>query len=115
MLRKTSNLKRSVVTFGSRREPPEFFPECKYSGIWRTFTADEEVPGKDQLVILGLRFGGSVPLDPIVHCGRTLRLDGESYVLSAIMQRDVWLFWRENRRWTPACPFPGRCNLGRKT
>ena len=71
--------------------------------LGRTFTADEETPGKDREVVLsyGLwqrRYGG----DPAL-VGRTIRVDGKSHVVVGVMPPgfEFSFFSGQNQLWVP--------------
>ena len=77
--------------------------------LGRTFTPDEEQPGRDRAVVLshGLwtrRYGA----DPAL-VGRTIRVDGEARTVIGVMPPDFrFQFWSEPRElWVPAGWTPG--------
>jgi len=96
-----------------RRATASFFRTMQVTPEFgRTFTADEEVPGKDHVVILGYGlWERSFGSDRSV-LGRTLRLDGESYVIVGVMPQRLWLFWREIDAWTPLAVSSDAANPG---
>ncbi len=71
--------------------------------LGRTFLPEEELPGKDHVVVLsyGLwktRYGGDVSL-----VGNPIRVDGADFTVVGVMPRDfAWQFWSGPRKlWTP--------------
>jgi len=75
--------------------------------LGRTFSAGEDTPGHDRVVVLsyGLwrrRFGG----DPGV-VGKTITLNGEPYVAIGVMPANFYYPVRDNELWTPIVVPPG--------
>lgn len=71
--------------------------------LGRTFLPEEEIPGRDHVVVLsyGLwksRYNG----DPTL-VGKTIRMDGAEYTVIGVMAREFeWQFWsRPQRLWVP--------------
>jgi len=65
------------------------------------FSAGEEAPGHDRVVVLSFglwqsRFGGLAEV-----IGRSIRLDGDSYTIVAVMPREFAFPDREARAWIP--------------
>src|SRR5262249_38332609 len=75
--------------------------------LGRTFTADEDRPGHEQVVVLShrlwqRRFGGA----PMV--GRDIRMNGTPYVVIGIMPASFDLDSTSEELWTPIAFTPGR-------
>lgn len=69
--------------------------------IGRTFTPEEDRPGNNRVVVLGhrlwmRRFGGSAAL-----VGRSIRMNGVSYVVSGVMPASFDLTTDSEELWTP--------------
>jgi putative ABC transport system permease protein len=82
----------------------DFFPALKANAaLGRVFTAEEDQPGRNQVIVIShncwqRRFGG----DPKI-IGRTLRVDGESVAVIGVMPAtfDYPLLWGFVEAWRP--------------
>jgi putative ABC transport system permease protein len=95
------NGRQSAYVNGSLVSPSYFDVFQLRAALGRTFAPDEDQPGRDRVVILSHRLWSTeFDADPAV-VGRTVRLDGDNYVVIGVMPPRTSIEFLDPQLWRP--------------
>lgn len=96
-----SDGRQSVFVNGSLVSPTYFDVFGLRPALGRTFAPDEDQPGRDHVVVLGHRLWSTqFDADPAI-IGRSVRLDGDSYVVIGVMPPRTSIEFLDPQLWRP--------------
>ena len=96
-----SDGRQSVFVNGSLVSPTYFDVFGLKPALGRTFARDEDRPGRDHVVVLGHRLWSTqFDADPTI-IGRSVRLDGDTYVVIGVMPPRTSIEFLDPQLWRP--------------